>query len=279
MPVGAGGKVSVFNPYGEVDVLFDVAGFYAAEDGPAGLRFHPTEPTRIMDTRNGVGGRRGALGTVDATTLRVGGRLVVPSGAKAVAVNVTVTATTEPSFVTLFPSDVALPTVSNLNFSGAATIANQAIVRLSASGDLTVYNQAGQADVVIDVVGYYDDVRDADFGRFIAVTPERLVDTRTDSPFPPPGNLLSGDILVLGREDQELSALVLNVTVTETQGFGYVTAYPYTAGSRPPMTSTLNYAPGQTVPNHAIVRTGPQVGFYDFGGSTHLVVDIFGVFI
>ena len=42
------------------------------------------------------------------------------------------------------------------------------------------------------------------------------------------------------------------------------------------MASTLNYSPGRTVPNHAIVATGPFIGFYNFGGRAQLIVDIFG---
>ena len=50
LPVGDGGRISVYNPFGEVDVLFDVAGFYAGSTGQAGARFHALPPTRVMDS-------------------------------------------------------------------------------------------------------------------------------------------------------------------------------------------------------------------------------------
>ena len=78
-----------------------------------------------------------------------------------------------------------------------------------------------------------------------------------------------------------VSAYVLNVTVTNTIGAGYITAFPYRteATFSPPNASTLNYAAGQTIPNHAIVRTGPHFAVYNYGGHTQLIVDVFGAFI
>ena len=64
-----------------------------------------------------------------------------------------------------------------------------------------------------------------------------------------------------------------------TQGLGFVSVFPYDEGARPPDASTLNYAPGQTVPNHAIARTGPYIGFYNANGRAHLIVDVFGAFL
>ena len=47
---GVGGKVCVFSDT-TIDVLADVAGYF-----PAGSAFTPiTNPTRILDTRNGIG--------------------------------------------------------------------------------------------------------------------------------------------------------------------------------------------------------------------------------
>lgn len=281
MQVGAGGNVSVHNPYGEIDVLFDVAGFYASESGPDGARFHATSPSRLMDTRDGQGVRLGVVGTGETVTLQVAGRGGVPAtGARSVALNVTVTQPTAPSFVTVAPSDVARPTASNINFYRESTIANQVIVRLPADGTITLYNQAGATHLIVDVVGYYDDIESGNTGRFISFRPFRAIDTRLDSPFDPPGDLWPGDILYWGQEDEDLSAHVMNVTVTDSRGLGYLSVYPYSqVASQPPNASTLNYSPGRTVPNHTISATGPYTGFYNAGGYVHLVVDVFGGFI
>lgn len=277
VPVGIGGKVSVYNPYGATHVVFDVAGYYATVDGPAGSRFHPMAPARVMDTRTGTGG---FLGSIDAdSSLPLDLSKHVPCCAtSAVVMNVTVTNTTAPSFLTVYPSDVPLPVVSNLNYGPGTTRANQVIVRLPADGIVSFYNLAGTTDIVVDLVGFYDDAQVG--GRFVPFEPFRAVDTRVHSPFPHPGDLWSGDTLFLGDPSESLSAYALNVTVTGTVGNGFVTAYPYSSEAPdPPLASTLNYVDGSgTVANHALVKTGPYLGFFNFGGKVHLIVDVFGGF-
>src|SRR5690606_32668394 len=48
--VGDGGKVSLYNRFGAVDLIVDVAGWF-----PAGSDYAPLPPTRVLDTRSGVG--------------------------------------------------------------------------------------------------------------------------------------------------------------------------------------------------------------------------------
>ena len=75
-----------------------------------------------------------------------------------------------------------------------------------------------------------------------------------------------------------VTAAVLNITATNTTAPGFATVYP--AGESNPGTSTLNWAPGQTVANRAIVPLGGngQVTIYNSDGNTDFVVDISGYF-
>src|SRR5204863_252194 len=57
--VGAGGKVSLFNNAGSVHLIGDVVGWFD-NNGPTG-RYRPTTPARLLDTRDGTGGRLGAV--------------------------------------------------------------------------------------------------------------------------------------------------------------------------------------------------------------------------
>src|SRR5207253_5484485 len=61
--LGANGKVSIYNLRGSTDVIFDVGGWYGAPDpsSTAGL-FNAVTPARLLDTRDGTGGRLGPLG-------------------------------------------------------------------------------------------------------------------------------------------------------------------------------------------------------------------------
>jgi hypothetical protein len=160
----------------------------------------------------------------------------------------------------------------------AAAIANQVIVRLPSNGVIELFNAVGSADVIVDVVGYYGDLSGTDDrGRFIALDPFRAIDTRVSSPFGLAA-MPSGAIVRWGEEPETASGYVVNVTVTETSDDGYVVAFPFADGHAVPLASTLNYSSGMTVPNHAIVATGPFLGFYNFGGDVHLIVDFFGYF-
>jgi hypothetical protein len=71
-----------------------------------------------------------------------------------------------------------------------------------------------------------------------------------------------------------MSAYSLNITVTNTQGPGFILIYPQD-GTQPTV-STLNYLAGQTVANAAIVPAGTNGGVTVIAGvsGTNLIVDI-----
>jgi hypothetical protein len=75
----------------------------------------------------------------------------------------------------------------------------------------------------------------------------------------------------------ELAAVVLNVTVTDPAGAGFVTVYP--CRDTPPTASNLNYVAGQTVPNAVMTAVGDGGAVCLFTKApTHLVVDVAGWF-
>ncbi len=115
--------------------------------------------------------------------------------------------------------------------------------------------------------------------QFIAVTPCRLMDTRTNSD-PIQGNT-SRDFTVpqLGgcNIPTTAAAYSLNVTVVPPGPLGYLTIWP-TGGSQPNV-STLNSYDGRVKANAAIVPAGSQgaVSVY-VSDTTDLVLDIDGYF-
>ena len=72
-----------------------------------------------------------------------------------------------------------------------------------------------------------------------------------------------------------IRAAVLNVTVTEATGSGFVTVYP--CNETRPVASTLNYVAGTTIANLAVATTTTdgKVCIYT-QRPTHLVVDLSG---
>ena len=267
--------MSAYNNAGNVDVVFDIAGYFSSLDGPSGSRFHPVDPSRLLDTRGPMSAQR-RLGAEESLQFHVGGANGVPtSGATAVVLNVTAVDTTSAGYMTVWPADVARPLASNINFVPRTTVPNLVIVRVPPSGNVNVFNSSGEADVVIDVVGYFDTVADRQYGRLVPLEPFRQFDSR-DIAFGDDRPMAPDSILGLGPGALLPPAYVMNVTVTGPTSAGYLTVYPGPA--RPPLASNLNFAPGQTVANLVIVRSGPDVDLYNSAGNTHVIVDLFAVF-
>lgn len=248
-----------------------------------GGTFHSLIPTRILDTRDGTGGVAAApLGSGTTLTVQVAGRGGVPAtGVSAVVLNATVTDTTGSSFLTVWPRECPMPLVSNLNWTAGVTVPNLVVVALGDSGQLNIYNLFGNANVVFDVAGWFGDASNSTGaeGLFNALTPARLLDTRNGQG--PVGQMQTINLQVTGAGGVPatgVSAVVLNVTVTNPTVPSYLTAWP--AGAARPLASNLNFVPGQTVPNRVIVKVGAggQVSLFNFLGSTDVVVDVNGWF-
>lgn len=287
--VGADSAVLAYNHAGTTHLVFDIVGFYASTTGPAGSRLRAVDPYRLFDTRNGTGGVAAAPVGPDGTlAVQVLGAGPVPAThVSALVLNVTVTEPTASSYLTVFPADVAPPIASNLNMVTGQTVPNLVTVRVPPSGVLGFFNHNGSVHVLADVVGYYDDRHDGTAGRFVGVTPARVLDTRPV--YGPLGPNEYGVLTVAGRAGVPpfgASAVVVNVTVTETTAPSYVTVFS-DDGCTIPVASNLNFGAGQTVPNLVIVRlstgsecaSGPgRIVLYNHAGSTQLIVDVFGYF-
>jgi hypothetical protein len=153
VPVGTGGKVSIYNFAGNTDALADVVGYYTAPGVtvPGGGVFHAMAPNRFLDTRQ-TGGTLRADGTL---SLGIIGKQGIPADAVGVVMNVTATNTTEAGFLTVYPTGAARPTTSNLNFVPDQSVPNLVMSKLGTGGAVSVYNFAGDTDVIADVVGWY----------------------------------------------------------------------------------------------------------------------------
>jgi hypothetical protein len=136
-------------------------------------------PCRLVDTRPApttVGTRATPLNPAETATFTVhgsNGNCTIPTGAVAIDANVTITAPTSDGFLTMFPADAALPNASNLNWTaGQAPTPNAVTVDLSADGKVKVFNERGTVNVIIDIVGYYEDHNHDD--RYLRLGPVTL---------------------------------------------------------------------------------------------------------
>ncbi len=133
-------------------------------------------------------------------------------------------------------------------------------------------------------------------GEFHPLTPARIFDSRPGlavNDVAPAGPKPMGapepatfDISLLGlggipTNAADVLAVVVNITVTEPGAEGYLEAYG--KGAQPAQhTSIVNFGPGQTVPNVAIVRPGADgqltIGLRALSGTANVLVDVFGWF-
>jgi hypothetical protein len=218
--------------------------------------------------------------------VQVTGQGGVPSGASAVVINVTVTNTSGASFLTVFPTGVPAPVASNLNWIAGQTVPNLVQVALGTGGKVSVYNQVGTTDVIFDVAGYIiPTVMAQPDGLYHPVVPDRVLDTRDGNGAPKAqvGPLQTITVQVAGRAGSGVpaagvSAVVLNVTVTNPSDQSFLTVFP--AGTAPPLASNLNFLAGQTTPNRVIVKLGSSgsVSFYNQAGSVDVIADVGGWF-
>ena len=134
----AAGAFTAINPVRVFDsrnAAFPTPGTFAASS------------SRVISVKDGRDGETGAVTLANA----------VPSGATAVAFNITAAATTARSFLSVAPGDAASTDASTLNWSGAGvSIANASIVKLDDSRQIKIFaGPGGSFEVILDITGYY----------------------------------------------------------------------------------------------------------------------------
>jgi|CXWL01.1.fsa_nt_gi uncharacterized protein (DUF1501 family) len=274
--LGPAGSVSFYNNTGSVNLLADLVGYFTPSSN---LRLQPLTPSRLLDTRDGTGDFLGTLAGGQSLNLKVTGRGGVPTNAKAVALNVTVTEPSSGSYLTVWPAGDTRPLASSVNMVRGQTVPNMVFARVGADGMVSVYNNSGAAHVVVDVVGAFADNAP---GRFVALQPSRVLDTREGygAPQAPVGQ----DPLLLrlmgtgGVPGNGVSAVLLNVTAVTPTANTFITVYP--AGGERPLASNLNATAGQIIPNMVLARLGTNgsAALYNNEGTVDLVADVMGYF-
>jgi hypothetical protein len=134
-------------------------------------------------------------------------------------------------------------------------------------------------------------------GEFHPLPPARILDTRNGlNDVDKPGiktmsqaqgtdrsNLFDVQVLGLGGLPADIGqvlAVAVNVTVVQPTSRGHVRVFG--AGADETISSLVNFAPGETVPNASIVRPGNNgklsVRVVGASGAAHVLIDVFGYF-
>ncbi len=288
--LGRNGEIAIYNQFGTTQIIVDVEGWYTSSGSSGAGAFVPVPSKRIADTRAGSGYQDAGqtVGPGQAVTVQVGGVGGVPlSGASSVAFNLTETGATQVSYLEAFPTGISQPTASNLNFVPGVTSANEVVVPIGASGQVSIYNASGNVNVIVDLEGWFTTGASSASGQgyFTALGPTRVADTRPNSGQAYAGMTLApyGQLTVTFAGVNGLPAAanivaaVCNVTVTDTTMPGYLQGWA--AGTSDPGTSIVNWNTGETNENAVTLQVnsaGQAVFENGSAGTVDIIVDVSG---
>ncbi len=288
-PLQPGSEELYMRVYGETPLRVTLLGFLSS-DGPDASRLPPTltyadddlrapglraiTPQRVLDTRDGLGAPSAAK-IQAGVPFELALSAHVAGSSTAAVLNITVTEPDAPGYLTVYPCDRPRPTAANLNYVRGETVPNLVVAKLSVTRSVCIFSQSS-THLVADLSGTFE--RNGGTGVH-AVAPFRLLDTREPIGVPAAGKLLGGEVLTLQIADRGgvpasgAGAVTMNVTVTEPDLPGYITAYP--CDQDRPTAANLNYTAGQTVPNLVTVRLSAQGTVCLFAlNTTHLIADL-----
>jgi hypothetical protein len=295
--VNSASSISATSPAGSasyVDITVQTAVGTSSPAGGDGFiyttpaAYHPLTPARIEDTRPGSGlpGSGQAPGPGQVLSVQVTGQGGVPaSGVAAVVVNVTITSPTATGFVSVYPTGVASPLSSTMNFQAGQTEAHLAEVAVGQNGQIAIYNATGWTQVIVDVEGWYDtSAATSGAGLYNPLTPSRIADTRPGTGTPYSGDTLGpGQAMTVhvagagGVPSSGAEAVVLNVTGVDATAGSAILVFP--TGAATPLASTVNLVPGEAVPNQDTVGLGSGgdvTVLNESPGSVDVIVDVAG---
>lgn len=270
VPVDASGAFCIATRVA-ANLIVDITGRFVDDGG-----YHPVGPTRWVDTRTSAGpvasGGQLRLDIDDLADDLADDLDGATATTASVALSVTATGTTGPGYLRVAAACSAVgddtPVTSNVNYLGGDTVPNLVVAELDASGRLCV-EALTRTDVVVDLLGVFDDTAGVDASR-----PDRVFDSR-DAGRP----LAAGAVRTLRASDLGVGAgtpgLVLNVTAVGADRPGYATVFPCDGAGGG--TSLLNM-PGPGAVSNAVLVAADDAGAVCVSASaaTDLVVDVVG---
>jgi hypothetical protein len=238
----------------------------AADDTAA---FESLTPCRLLDTRES----RGLSDLVPGGTtleLQAADTCDVSGDATALALTVTSVDAKGLGFITVFPSAIARPEISNLNFSAQSTVANTAVTKVSDQASFKVYVHT-DTHLVVDVSGQFIPTDTATSGRFIASSPYRVLDTRTTGQ----RGMGTLNVPLPDTVPDDAIAVAASITIVDAERPSYATVYE--AGTSRPTASNVNVDWLDRTRSSTTLAPVNENGFDVYRHATSdLVIDIWG---
>lgn len=243
--------------------------------------------TRLADTRQPENGTYSytRLRSANGKRIRVqvAGRDGIPETATAATLTVTAINLAGFNFVSVYPSGVVMPDVSNLNMQHKHQVfANLVTVQLGDDGAVELQSHS-DCDLIVDVVGtFVPSAGPVRAGRYVGLEiPRRIFDSRSGHRDAPGARSISA-VDVSRVVPSDATAVMINLTLDGAKDWGFLTCYPF--GEREvPDSSNLNVeSKGQARAAAAVVPVGEMNSIRGFNvwsyGGGHIIVDLLGYF-
>jgi hypothetical protein len=250
-------SVTYMAPSGTTDLVLDVTGFFTPDTG--GDTYHPLPPARLLDSRYG-NGLAGKFRPNSPRPFKVAGRGGVPANARAVTGNLTVANATGSSAAYIGPGPIKKPSASMINFAPGQIRGNSITVLLSSTGYLWATFMAtragGSIDLVFDVTGFY--TADGSGYRYVPLTPAPLLDTTAAIGLSAKlGGGVPATFTVWGAGGVPDGAKGITGIVAVVNQTGPSALYVGPGEIAKPLTSSLNFTPGDNCSNGLTVGLSP----------------------
>ena len=283
VPVGADGKVALYNYGAAAHAVIDVLGWYWQDsEQPLGSQFLPIgEAERVFDSRSDGGPLEGG-DYVDLSGLIMGAPTDTSEVAQLV-VNITAVGATKPGVLTAWSGEGTRPKASTVNYEPKVIAPNMAVVTAghsAAGAGLRISNTgSGTVHVVVDLVGVQ--FTDSPIGlRFTPrAAPTRLLDTRkavglSGAFGPGQTRTVNGSSV----SSPETYGIVANTTGIEPTKQTFLSTWSGESGSQRPDASLLNVNPGlvRSASTYAMTTETHRFKLYNYAGSMHVAMDVAG---
>lgn len=289
VPVSSTGSITIYNHSGSVDLVLDVLGFYNAEGSgrPPATEYLPVSRVRLFDSRTvrALDAHESFSQSVDFEDPDVPETMGDNDRVRALVLNLTAVSPQRAGSLVVWSGAGSPPGTSTVNFAAGLTIPNLVVTPTIFDGGEPSYtvtnNSSGRTHFVVDLVGAYLQSDPGGDLRFKAVPPQRIVDTRSGLGISGP---LGPRAVKVGEAPSPVDpvndyVLAANATAVAPTAATYLTLWA-DGEDRPNPGSDVNAFAGQTSANGAMVPISESGRFdvYNNSGSTHVVLDISGVF-
>ena len=249
-----------FESFAPAHLIADLNGWFAP-----GAGFEPRTPQRLFDSRSGLGlNAPGKLQPGQVLRFALSGATT-----SAILLNITAAEAEADGFIVAWPCNAPKPDSSNLNYGPGRDVANGVILPVGANEICFEAHRA--THLIADLNGFF-----RPNAAFATRTPRRIFDSRSGIGGIPVAKLQPGTPIALPVVSG-VSALSLNVTVTQADAAGFIVVWP--CSEPKPVASNVNYRPGTDIANTVIVPVGSdgRVCFDSFA-PVHIIGDFNGFF-